>query len=64
MMFGDSEYELDVARSVLELFSLSEILELNDITEEEVLALLIGRGHVTQPEGLLYEGLSEVEEGT
>lgn len=45
-MYG---YE-DLAEEILRDFSLEEILEMNDLTEEEVLSVLIDRGLVNEPE--------------
>lgn len=36
-------------------FSLDEILELNDLTEEDVIALLFENGLVKEPENLIRE---------
>lgn len=50
-MFGDSEIFLKIAAEILEDFSLEEILELNNLSEEDVLAILIENGHVDYPTG-------------
>jgi len=36
--------------NILETYSLEEILELNDLTTEDVLELLVEEGYVTLPE--------------
>lgn len=43
-MLGDCS-----ASKVLELYTLTEILELNDITEEDCLIFLVEEGFVTLP---------------
>lgn len=60
-MFGDSEIFLKIAAEILEDFSLEEILELNNLTEEDVLSILIENGHVDYPTGYFrrLEGESE-----
>lgn len=40
----------EIIRCLLEDFSFEEILEFNDLTEEDVLEILIDRGLVTEPE--------------
>lgn len=47
-MFGDDNFE-DLVEELLGLHSLSEILEFNDLTEAETLAILIRGGHIGEP---------------
>lgn len=49
-----------LAETLLEDFSLVELLEMNDLTEEEVLELLIEGGLIGQPERIVEQ--FEVEE--
>ena len=35
--------------AILEVYSLTEILELNDLTDEDVLLVLVEEGHVKLP---------------
>lgn len=57
MMYGKT-----LAEALLEMFSLPELLELNDITEEDVLELLIREGRMSQPEHIVLEYEEESEE--
>ena len=43
-MFGDTEKYKELAESALELFDLEELLEMNDLDDVSVVALLISRG--------------------
>lgn len=54
-MFGDSEFEAEVAAELLSLFDFMEVLEMNDLSEQDVLEILIGGGYVTQPERFFPE---------
>jgi hypothetical protein len=49
-----------LAEVLLQSFDLSEILEMNDLTEEEVLSLLIDNGLISEPSRIVddYEELS------
>lgn len=49
-MYGKANTLEDVFEFLLEQFSLDEILEMNDLTEVEVLELLFKEGLITQPE--------------
>lgn len=51
-MFGEDEFEdrlTDLLLNELEL-TLEEVLELNDLTPEIALAILIREGHIHEPE--------------
>lgn len=48
-MFGDRDFSKLIER-ILEDFSFLEILELNDLTEEDVLVALMERGMLLYPE--------------
>lgn len=63
-MFGEDEYTTKLTEELLETFTLEEILELNDLTEHEVVAILIRGGHIGAPEHLieLFEGSSTEED--
>jgi len=49
-MFGDTERYRRIAEELLEDYSLEDILELNDLSEVEVLEYLIGAGLIYEPE--------------
>lgn len=49
-MFGDLTYEENLAEHILKDFCLEEILEMNDLPEHLVLAILIRNGVIDQPE--------------
>lgn len=49
-MFGDSEFEERLAEALLSDFEFSDILELNDLSDQEVLEILIRGGYISQPE--------------
>ena len=47
IMFDDSSpYEFEI-RKLLDIFEIHEVLEMLDITEEDVLRILLEEGHVT-----------------
>lgn len=48
-MFGDDNYLSDIAEALLKEYSIEELLELNNLTEEEVLEILIEGGHIGYP---------------
>lgn len=63
-MFGDNRLTWDLADELLSMFTLDEILEMNDITETEVLKILLEGGCIGEPERVLqayedYETASE-----
>lgn len=47
-MFKDTLYD-DVIKTMLEEFSLEDLLEMMDITEQQVLEVLLEGGHVKVP---------------
>lgn len=49
-MYGKENTLDDIFEFLLEQFTLEEILELNDITEAEVLEMLFEKGLLTEPE--------------
>jgi hypothetical protein len=59
-MFGDDEWgdRLSHALELLAIFTFDEILEMNDLTEQEVLAVLIANGELTQPERFFFDDYS------
>ena len=49
-MFGDSQTLRDWAEELLKTFSLSELLELNNLETVEVLEILLEQGLISVPE--------------
>jgi len=58
-MFGELEWEADIARELLSDFTFDEILQLNDLTYEDILEILIGGGHVVEPERYFPSGAED-----
>lgn len=54
-MFGQSEDLADLADFLLSQFTLDELLEMNDLTELEVLQRLIEDGMIGEPEHVIEE---------
>lgn len=52
-MFGHENTLDDLAEFLLSQFSLDEILEMNDLTDEEVLLHLLQNGLIGEPEHVL-----------
>jgi hypothetical protein len=50
MMFGDTDRYEDMAEQLLEDIDFLDILEMNNLTELEVLAFLIQEGMIKYPE--------------
>lgn len=48
----DYYWTVDTIEKVLETYSLEEIMELNDLTDYDVLSILVEEGHVSLPERL------------
>lgn len=48
-MFGDTEIYDQIAERLLETYTLEEMLEMNDLTPEDVLSILIERGYIGEP---------------
>lgn len=49
-MFGEDQVFADIAEELLELYDLEEILELNDVTHEELIETLLRLGRISYPE--------------
>lgn len=54
-MFGDSDFEERLAEALLSDFDFLEILELNDLSDQEVLEILIRGGYISQPENYISQ---------
>jgi len=50
MFTDDTEQIIDEIKSLLEIYTLDDILEHNDITLEEALAILVEEGKIVIPE--------------
>lgn len=61
-MFGDFSVYEEIAEALLSDFTLEELLELNNLTELEVLSILVEGGHVGQPERYFERGQGESED--
>lgn len=65
-MFGDDRYFNDMAELLLTLMSFEELLEMNNLTEDEVLTILLEGGYIGEPSRVLDgqegEGTDEEEE--
>jgi len=61
-VFGDFSVYEEIAEALLSDFTLEELLELNNLTELEVLSILIEGGHVGQPERYFEQGQGESED--
>ena len=53
-MFGDDEFE-DLVEELLASFTLDEILEMNNLSDEDVLKILIREGQIGEPEHVIEE---------
>ena len=62
-MFGDNEHTRNLAEEILEFLALEDLLELNDLTEIEVVAYLLEAGLLGEPSTLIqkYEIMEEEE---
>lgn len=63
-MFGDNSLTSDLIEELLGLFTFEDLLELNDLSEEDVLRVLLEGGYIGEPERILqayedYETASE-----
>ena len=54
-MYGKDNSLEDILEFLLEQFTLEELLEMNDITELEVLEILYHEGFLTEPERVFPE---------
>lgn len=63
-MFGDNRLTKELISELLSEFSLEEIFEMNDITEDEVLLILLQGGHLGEPQFLIekYESADSVQD--
>jgi hypothetical protein len=52
-MFGDNERTHELVEFLLELYSLEELLEMNDLSPEEVLAHLLEAGLLIEPRSVV-----------
>ena len=52
-MFGDNRRTYELIEELLDLFSLEEIFDINDLTTEEVLRILLEGGHLGEPSYVL-----------
>lgn len=59
-MFGDNDKTRKLAEFLLEMFSIEDILEMNEMTTEDVLVFLLEHGMFSEPSGVIEE--YEVEE--
>lgn len=55
MMFGDTEVFTEIAERLLEMYDLEDILEMNNLTSEDALAILIEGGFIGHPESIIRE---------
>jgi hypothetical protein len=62
-MFGDNDNTHELADLLLDLYSLEELLELNDMTEIELVAHLLEAGLLGEPSSIIetYETQEEDE---
>lgn len=61
-MFGDNRGTYDLIEELLSLHTLEELFEMNDISEEDVLRILLEGGHIGEPERVLQA--FEIEQTT
>lgn len=54
-MFGENTNTYDLIEELLELFSLEEIFDINDLTSEDVLRILLEGGHLGEPSFILQK---------
>lgn len=52
-LFGDNEKTWELARWLLEMFSLSDLLDMNDVTEEELVVKLLEDGIIAEPRSVI-----------
>src|SRR5690606_2931186 len=52
-VFGDNRRTYELIEELLDLFSLEEIFDINDLTTEEVLRILLEGGHLGEPSYVL-----------
>lgn len=54
-MFGDNENTRNLAEFLLEVYSLEELLDLNDMTETELVTHLLEAGLLGEPAAIIEE---------
>lgn len=59
-MFGDNPRTRELAEFLLEIYTLPQILEMNELTEEDALSLLLEHGYLSEPQTVIQE--YEIEE--
>lgn len=59
-MFADTEIFNDISEELLSLFDMEEILEMNNLTNHEVICILLEGGHLGYPRDII-DGLQEQE---
>ncbi len=62
-MFGENSQTKELAEELLDSFNLDELLEMNDLSEVEVICLLLEWGYLGEPQRLiqLYERQEDYE---
>ncbi len=63
-MFGDNENTRNLAEAILDVYTIEELLELNDLTEIELVTHLLEAGLLGEPATIIeaYEENSNEEE--
>lgn len=61
-MFGDNDNTWGLAGLLLEWYTLEELLELNDLTEEELVVHLLETGIIVEPRSVIEGYEEDVEE--
>lgn len=54
-MFGDNENTHNLAEFLLDMYDLEDLLELNDLTEIEVVSYLLEAGLLGEPASVIQE---------
>lgn len=62
LMFGDDDVPRGLAEILLEDFSLEELLEMNNLTHEELIAHLLETGFLSEPHGYIEDYETNEEE--
>lgn len=62
-MFGDNDITYELIKDLLNDFELEEIFELNDLSPEEILRILLEGGYIAEPE-IILEKYERYEEDT
>ena len=61
-MFGDNDNTWGLASLLLEMFTLEELLERNDLSEEELLVHLLETGFIVEPRSIIEGYEDDIEE--